>query len=97
MWYCFRLQNFWVLSVALVNLSTASLAKYLLDCKAPVTTEVLDEPRCFIYIIAWLYSASHSIQGSMFLSLSLYYYLPSMGLELANLDSDFLYTIILPC
>ena len=97
MWYCFLLQNFWVLSVTLATLSTGGLAKYLFDWKAPVTTEVLDEPRCFIYIITWLYSVSNSIQGSMFLSLSLYYYLPSMGLELANLDSDFLYTIILPC
>jgi hypothetical protein len=57
---------------------------------------VLDEPWWFIYIIAWLYSVSHPIQGCIFLSLSLYY-LPSMGLELANLDSDFLSTIIFPC
>jgi hypothetical protein len=81
----------------LSRLSADGLAKYLFDWKAPVSTKGLDEPSCFIYIFNWLYGdfLFKYVYFCLFHSLCLYY-LPSMGLELANLDSDFLWAIIFP-
>jgi hypothetical protein len=79
--------------MSLATVFTDGLAKYLFDWKAPVSTKGLDEPSCFICFLKL--TVPHSIQGCIFLSSSVYD-LPSMGLELANLDSDFLYAIIFP-